>query len=134
MTPNDLLGLVASYTYAISLLIIGEVLRRFCGWSPELTRKLIHISAGMWVFGTLGLFNRWEIGIVPFITFIPLNYLFYRDRSTTTVRRWFAKGRSYRRPTQADLRHLAFMDLMLEHVEEIPSELFGVLRSSYQNE
>jgi phytol kinase len=80
MTNNDLIGLVISYIYATSLLVIGEGLRRLFNVKPDLTRKVIHIGAGMWVFGVLLLFHRWEIGIIPFATFIGLNYLFYRYR------------------------------------------------------
>ncbi|WP_392530861.1 diacylglycerol/polyprenol kinase family protein [Nostoc sp. C117] len=80
MTNNDFIGLVISYVYATGLLVIGEALRRLFGVKPDLTRKIIHIGAGMWVFGVLLLFNRWEIGIIPFATFIGLNYLFYRYR------------------------------------------------------
>lgn len=32
------------------------------------------------------------------------------DRSVSTVRRWFKKGHSYRRPNAIDLRHPAMMD------------------------
>ncbi|MEH2339273.1 diacylglycerol/polyprenol kinase family protein [Nostoc sp.] len=80
MTNNDFIGLAISYVYAISLLVIGEGLRRLFAVKPDLTRKVIHIGAGMWVFGVLLLFKHWEIGIIPFATFIGLNYLFYRYR------------------------------------------------------
>lgn len=80
MTNSDWIGLVASYAYATSLLVIGEALSRFCGLQPDLTRKIIHVGAGMWVFGVLMLFDRWQSGIIPFATFIFLNYLFYRYR------------------------------------------------------
>jgi phytol kinase len=79
MTNSDFIGLAASYTYATALLVVGEALRH-CGIQPELTRKFIHIGAGMWVFGVLVLFDSWEIGVLPFATFILLNYLFYRYR------------------------------------------------------
>lgn len=49
------------------------------------------------------------------------------SRSTSTVRRWFSRGRNYRRPSSADLRHLAMMDFLLDHFEEIPAELFEEL-------
>ncbi|MDZ8133851.1 MAG: phosphatidate cytidylyltransferase [Nostoc sp. DedQUE04] len=77
---NNFIGLAISYVYAISLLVIGEGLRRLFGVKPDLTRKVIHIGAGMWAFGVLLLFKNWEIGIIPFATFIGLNYLFYRYR------------------------------------------------------
>ncbi|GET44252.1 diacylglycerol/polyprenol kinase family protein [Microseira wollei] len=79
-TNSDLIGLVASYAYATVLLILAEALRRWFKIPSELTRKLIHIGAGMWVFGVLALFQRWESGIIPFATFIPINYLLYRYR------------------------------------------------------
>lgn len=52
------------------------------------------------------------------------------DRSTSTVQCWFVRGRNYRRPTPTDLRHLAIMDFLLEHFEEIPGELRNLLCSS----
>jgi hypothetical protein len=48
-------------------------------------------------------------------------------RSVSTVRRWFARDRNYRRPTTNDLRHLVVMDFLLEHFEEIPEELLNLL-------
>jgi len=45
------------------------------------------------------------------------------SRSLSAVQHWFAKGRSYRRPMPSDLRHLALMDFILEHFEEIPEEI-----------
>jgi len=49
------------------------------------------------------------------------------SRSVSTVRRWFRRGRSYRRPTAIDLRHLALMDFMLEHFEQMPEDLRSAL-------
>ncbi|MEL6815845.1 MAG: helix-turn-helix domain-containing protein [Cyanobacteria bacterium J06598_3] len=49
------------------------------------------------------------------------------DRSLSTVRRWFRKGNSYRRPNPIDLRHLAMMDFLLEHYEQIPKDLRDTL-------
>ncbi|AFY32263.1 diacylglycerol/polyprenol kinase family protein [Calothrix sp. PCC 7507] len=80
MTNDDLMGLIASYGYATSLLIVGEGLRRLFDVQPDLTRKIIHVGAGMWIFGVLSLFDTWEIGVLPFATFIGLNYLLYRYR------------------------------------------------------
>jgi len=45
------------------------------------------------------------------------------SRSVSTVQRWFRKGRSYRRPTAVDLRHLALMDFLLDHFDQIPEDL-----------
>ncbi|MBE9051351.1 helix-turn-helix domain-containing protein [Nostocales cyanobacterium LEGE 11386] len=49
------------------------------------------------------------------------------SRSPSTVRRWFRRGRNYRSPSKCDLHHLALMDFLLEHFEEIPSEIFHLL-------
>jgi phytol kinase len=80
MTTNDLIGLAASYIYAIALIGLAELLRRAAGVPQELTRKLVHVGAGMWVFGVLALFDHWQWGVLPFATFILGNYLFYRYR------------------------------------------------------
>ena len=56
------------------------------------------------------------------------------SRSVSTVRCWFRKGRSYRRPTLTDLRHLALMDFLLEHFEQIPEDLQHVLCASMQDD
>ncbi|NEQ46963.1 MAG: helix-turn-helix domain-containing protein [Leptolyngbya sp. SIOISBB] len=56
------------------------------------------------------------------------------SRSVSTVRRWFHKGRSYRRPTIVDLRHLALMDFLLDHFEQIPENLREALCPTEQEE
>jgi phytol kinase len=80
MTTNDLIGLIASYAYAIGLIAVAEALRRRLDVPQEWTRKLVHVGAGMWVFGVLALFDHWQLGVLPFATFIAGNYLFYRYR------------------------------------------------------
>jgi dolichol kinase len=80
MTTRDMIGLGVSYAYASGLLALAELIRRWRGYPHEFTRKLVHIGAGMWVFGVLALFDTWYIGIIPFATFIGLNYLFLRLR------------------------------------------------------
>ncbi len=54
------------------------------------------------------------------------------NRSTGTVSRWFTKGRTHLRPTPSDMRHLAVMDFLLEHFEDIPQELRNLLCSANQ--
>lgn len=49
------------------------------------------------------------------------------SRSISTVRCWFRRGSNYRRPRPNDLRHLAFMDFLFEHFEEIPQEIVNLL-------
>jgi phytol kinase len=85
ITTQDWIGLGVSYAYATSLLILAEVIRRWRGYPQDFTRKIVHIGAGMWVFGVLGLFDNWYIGIIPFASFIILNYIFYRYRFLEAV-------------------------------------------------
>ncbi|TAE58964.1 MAG: phosphatidate cytidylyltransferase [Nostocales cyanobacterium] len=80
ITQQDIIGLFISYTYAILLLLFGEILHRFFGIKQDITRKIIHVSGGMWVFAILLLFKNWQIGIIPFATFIVINYILYRYR------------------------------------------------------
>jgi hypothetical protein len=49
------------------------------------------------------------------------------SRSINTVRRWFIRGKYYRSPSSNDLHHLALMDFLLEHYEEIPEQLRNLL-------
>lgn len=80
MTWNDIVGLIVSYGYACTLIAVAELLHRALGVAQHLTRKFVHIGAGMWVFGALALFDHWQWGVLPFATFIVANYLFYRLR------------------------------------------------------
>lgn len=78
MATSDFVGLGISYAYAVTLLLIGEVLQRIVGIKADMTRKFIHVGAGMWIFGILVLFNTWQIGIIPFASFIVINFILYR--------------------------------------------------------
>jgi dolichol kinase len=75
---NDLWGLFYSYAYATGLLLLSELLVRKFGWKQFVTRKLVHIGAGMWVWGILYFFDHWYWGVVPFATFIVLNFIMYK--------------------------------------------------------
>jgi uncharacterized protein (TIGR00297 family) len=69
---------VVSYIYAFSALGLATFIQQWRHYPPEFTRKLVHIAAGMWVFGLIGLFDTWYWGIVPTATFIVLNYISYK--------------------------------------------------------
>jgi phytol kinase len=98
MIRQDAVPLVASYAYATGVLVLGEVLRRVLRVPQDLTRKFVHIAAGMWIFGVMHLFHNKFTGLIPFATFIPVNYGLHRlrllpsidspDSSLGTV--WFA--------------------------------------------
>jgi phytol kinase len=85
MTQRDIIGLVVSYLYAGGLLALAEFIRRRYGYPHDFTRKLVHIGAGMWIFGVLALFDNWYIGIIPFASFIALNWISYRYRLFSSV-------------------------------------------------
>ncbi len=80
-TSSDITGLIASYVYAFALLLIMEAIGKRLKWPQHFTRKIIHIGAGMWVWGILYFFDHWYLGIIPFSTFIVLNYIFYRQQT-----------------------------------------------------
>jgi len=81
VTQGDIIGLVLSYIYAFALLFIVEALGKQLKWPQHVTRKIIHIGAGMWSWGILYFFDHWYFGIIPFATFIVMNYVFYRRQA-----------------------------------------------------
>jgi uncharacterized protein (TIGR00297 family) len=75
MTTRDWIALALSFIYPTGLLIGAESIRRGMRWPPEFTRKLVHIGAGMWVFGALLLFDHWWVALIPTTAFIAINYI-----------------------------------------------------------
>lgn len=86
MYTREITGLLISYGYAAGILGLGEVLYRFLAVPQFYTRKFVHIWAGMWVFGIMMLMPyRWYIGIIPFATFIVVNFVLWRFRLVKSV-------------------------------------------------
>jgi phytol kinase len=78
---SDWLAIVISFIYVFAWLGVAEWLRKTFHYSPNFTRKVVHITVGMWSVGTVLLFeNRW-MAIIPPATFILLNYLSYRKET-----------------------------------------------------
>jgi phytol kinase len=75
---QDWLALIISYVYVFAMIGVGEGLRKWRGYSTEFTRKLIHVSVGLWAFGTVLLFQHWYFAIIPLLSFVLLNYISYR--------------------------------------------------------
>ncbi len=75
MSTRDLIALVLSFVYPTGLLLGAEGIRRGMGWPPEFTRKLVHVGAGMWVFGALALFDHWWAALIATSAFIAINYI-----------------------------------------------------------
>ncbi len=78
------------------------------------------------------LYTYCQLGMTPqrFYAKWDVDHMVIADicsRSISTVRRWFSRGKTRRHPQPNDLRHLALMDFLLEHYEEIPEELRTLL-------
>ncbi|MEL6453136.1 MAG: helix-turn-helix domain-containing protein [Cyanobacteria bacterium J06623_5] len=78
----------------------------------QLIRRYSHCQLGM---TPQAFYAKWQVSYEEMATIC--------DRSVSTVQRWFQKGKSYRRPSDTDMRHLALMDFLLDHFEQIPDEL-----------
>ncbi|MBD1834932.1 helix-turn-helix domain-containing protein [Cyanobacteria bacterium FACHB-472] len=83
----------------------------------------------------IDLYGYCQLGMTPqqFYSKWQVNHeaiAFICSRSMSTVRCWFRRGKSYRRPMSNDLRHLALMDFLLQHWENIPEELKNRLCST----
>jgi len=78
-------GLLLSFGYAGAILVAAEAARACCAVPTALTRKAVHISAGMWVFAIPALFSDKAVGLVPFASFIFINWALYRLRMLPSV-------------------------------------------------
>jgi len=74
---NDAVAIVASFAYVFAALGVAEGLRRWRGYTVELTRKVIHVSVGMWAYGTVWLFDRRALAVVPPLCFVAINAASY---------------------------------------------------------
>jgi phytol kinase len=73
----DYTALLVSYAYVFGVIGLAELLRRISQRPSEFTRKFIHIGVGMWVVGTVFLFETWYLALIPPITFVIINALSY---------------------------------------------------------
>lgn len=80
----------------------------------------------------ISLYSHWEFGMSPEEFYAKWDVSYEQIaliccRSDSTVRGWFKQGKFRRYPQRNDLRHLAFMDFLLEHFEEVPEQLWQLL-------
>ena len=80
----------------------------------------------------IAVYSQCQLGMTPRQFYVKwgVSYeeiAFICSRSDSTVRGWFRKRENRRFPTAVDLRHLALMDFLLEHFEEIPEGLVAFL-------
>jgi phytol kinase len=73
----DYTALLVAFAYVFAIIAIGELLRRVGNRPPEFTRKFIHIGVGMWVVGTVFLFDTWQFAIIPPVAFVLINAVSY---------------------------------------------------------
>jgi phytol kinase len=73
----DYTALVISYVYVFSIIALAELLRRIGERPIDFTRKFIHIGVGMWVVGTVMLFETWYLALIPPLSFVAINAFSY---------------------------------------------------------
>jgi phytol kinase len=73
----DYTALLVSFVYVFAIIGLGELWRHVGNRPPEFTRKFIHIGVGMWVVGTVLLFDTWQFAIIPPIVFVFINAFSY---------------------------------------------------------
>ena len=81
---QDVQALLWSYGYVGVCVAAGELALRL-GLSREMARKLIHVSVGFWIFGTLSLFESREWAVVPSLTAAVANGFIHRTRLLKSV-------------------------------------------------
>ncbi|HEY72309.1 MAG: hypothetical protein B6I34_01870 [Anaerolineaceae bacterium 4572_32.1] len=78
MNPNWI-TLLTAFIYVVAAIGAAEGLRKWRGYPAEFTRKFIHIAVGMWVYGTVLLFESRALAIIPPLTFVLINAFSYRQ-------------------------------------------------------
>ena len=75
---NDNLAVLISFVVVFAVLGVAEGLRKAFRLNTDFTRKVVHVSVGMWAWGTVLLFQSKWFAIIPPAAFILLNYISYR--------------------------------------------------------
>jgi len=87
-TSVDLIVLAIAYFWVISVLVIGEGLRRLGNYPPAMTRKFIHLFAGFSVFTVPFYTNSWAAIIVA-VSFLVLIFLASPKSPVKSLRNMF---------------------------------------------
>jgi phytol kinase len=75
---SDWMAVLVSFAYVFAMIAIAEALRRWRRYTVEFTRKFIHVSVGMWVYGAVLLFERREMALIPALAFVVINLASHR--------------------------------------------------------
>jgi phytol kinase len=78
-------ALIVSFAYVLGVIAVAELLRRFAGRSLEFTRKFIHIGVGMWIVGTVLLFENCYLALIPPVVFVIINAISYWRGTITAM-------------------------------------------------
>ncbi|MBN1139185.1 MAG: phosphatidate cytidylyltransferase [Anaerolineae bacterium] len=70
-------ALIVSFAYVFGVIAVAELLRRVGGRSLDFTRKFIHVGVGMWIVGTVFLFENCYLALVPPLAFTIINAVSY---------------------------------------------------------
>lgn len=70
--------LLISYAFVFAIILIATGARKIFQVSPEISRKIIHIGVGNWIFVALYCFQDWYFALIPPVSFVFINYLSYR--------------------------------------------------------
>lgn len=81
---GDLWALVWSYLYVGAVVVMGEGAYRL-GLSREISRKIIHVGVGLWIIGTVLLFESPYLAAIPPLTAAAGNYVIHRRRLLGSV-------------------------------------------------
>jgi len=57
-----------------TFIVVAELVRKALHWSPEVTRKLVHISTGVLIFFAPQIFNSGIPAILLAVSFIAINF------------------------------------------------------------
>jgi len=127
MTTGDVLGLIFSYVYAFALLFIVESVGKKMSIPQSYSRKIIHIGAGLWVWPLVILVDHWYIGIIPFATFILLNYLFYKKQSFAQMDTEESSPGTIYFAISITILLLAFWRTDAADIDNLPAAMAGIM-------
>lgn len=74
---QNLWALVYSFAYVFLVILMAEIMSRFIK-SKQVTRKIIHILCGNWIFIAFLGFNSGAWAIIPPMVFMVLNYISFK--------------------------------------------------------
>jgi phytol kinase len=75
---GDVGGIVATMLFVFITIGFAEFIRRQFAFSPNFTRKIIHVGVGNWIFLWPFAFDNWYAILLPPALFVVLNYVSYR--------------------------------------------------------